>query len=222
MSKIEDRILELRGFFDQWDAVILLILAIIIGLFFLPSTVSIGGFSLSLPQYSFSPIVALTALSVFFGSKIVRNGGSSNSEIQTVRRYFDSGDFGLKNYGPGPALDLRVHATIEPEGPEHTIEQSDELLHLEEGEFLSVLKGDLAELRNPDSELFEREDATRIELYYTWESPSGRQRPTSLTNPREMTVDELVREAKDPRSEELDILQKKLRKESEVIQKPTL
>lgn len=222
MSGKEGRISELRGFFDLWDAVLLLGLAIIIGISFLPSTISIGGFSLSVPQYSFSPVAAFTALYVFFAFKMMRKEGTIDSESQTVRRDFDSGDFGLRNFGPGPALYLRVHATVEPEGPEHTIEESDEPLHLEEGEFLSVLKGELAELRNPDSELFEKEDATKVELYYTWESPSGRQCPTGLTNPRGMSVDELAREAEDPRTEELENLQKNLKKESEVVQEPTL
>lgn len=115
-----------------------------------------------------------------------------------------------------------MHATVEPGGPDLTVHESDPPLHLEEGEFLSLLRGDLAELRDGNSDLYEQDDGARVELYYTFESTSGRQTPPGLGSPRELSVDELVDRANDPRTEELENLQRNCAKASEVVEEPTL
>lgn len=209
MKEVQKRIAELQDFFDFWDRILLLGLGVIFGIPFLPAVVSIAGRSFSTPQYPLSPVAAFTALYVFFAFKTMRHNNAANSANETVRRDYNEekeSDFGLRNFGPGPALYLRVHATVEPNGPEHTIEEADPPLHLTEGEFISVLKDDLAELCEENSSIYQEQNCSRLELYYTWESSTGNQCPPGLNGPREMTIDELKDAADDPRYEELENL----------------
>lgn len=173
-------------------------------------------------------VAIFTAVYAFIAFNRMRESENIWMNSPAVRREFQSEtdsenyDFGLKNFGPGPALYLRVHATVEPDGPDLTIHESDLPLHLEEGEFLSLLRGELAELRDEDSELYKQNNAKKVELYYTFESTSGGQIPIGLTEPRKMSVKELVDKVDDPRTEKLENLQRDCAESSEIIEKRPL
>lgn len=215
MAKLEEIAEEVRAFFDVYNIFFVIVSAVIVSLTLLLNA------PLAVAVAIFTAVYALISFNRMRGSENVW------MNTPTVRRDFqrqtDSNnyDFGLRNFGPGPALYFRVHATVLPNGPEITINESDPPLHLEEGEFLSLLQGELAELRDKDSELYERDDAERVELYYTFESTSSRQTPPGLKNPRKMSVKELVDKADDPRDEKLENLRKNCAETPEVIGKRT-
>lgn len=216
MTSLREVVDEILAFFDVYNTIFAVASLVVIGLtlvFDAPLAVAVAIF---------------TAVYAFIAFNRMRGSESIWMKSPTVRREFQSEtdsenyNFGLRNFGPGPALYFRVHATVEPDGPDLTIHESDPPLHLEEGEFLSLLRGELAELRDEDSELYEQDDAERVELYYTFESTSGRQTPPGLKNPREMSVKELVDKADDPRTEKLENLQRNYAESSEVVEKRPL
>ena len=201
---------EVWAFFDVYNIIFTIVSVIVVTLTLLFNA------PLAVAVAIFTAVYALISFNRMRGSENVW------MNTPTVRRDFqqtDSGnyDFGLRNFGPGPALYFRVYATVEPSGANLTIHESDPPLHLEEGEFLPLLQGDLAELCDESSDLYKRDDAARIELYYTFESTSGRETPPGLKNPREMRITKLVDEADDPRTEDLENIRKNCAETSEVI-----
>lgn len=216
MTSLREVVEEIRAFFDIYNKIFVVTSLFVIGLpllFDAPLAVAVAIF---------------TAVYAFIAFNRMRGSESVWMNSPTVRREFQSKtdsknyDFGLRNFGPGPALYFRVHATVEPDGPDLTIHEADPPLHLEEGEFISLIQGELTKLRDENSELYKQDDADRVELYYTYVSTSGRQTPPDLKNPREMSVEELVDEAEDPRFEELENLQKNCVETSETVEEPTL
>ncbi|WP_137287122.1 hypothetical protein [Halorussus salinisoli] len=216
MPSYEEIVEEVRAFFDIYNKIFVVGSVLVVGL-------------LVYLQAPLSAAVAIfTAVYAFIAFNRMRDSEGVWTNSPVVRRDFqsstdsDSYDFGLRNFGPGPALYLRVHATVEPDGPSLTIPESDPPLHLEEGEFLSLIQDELAVLRDENSDLYEKDDAARVELYYTFESTSGRQTPPGLKNPRDMSVDDLVDKADNPRTEKLENLRKVCTEVSEVAEEPTL
>lgn len=196
-------------FFDFWNTVFVLASLLVLAIIFILQL------SISTTELSYLPIAVavFTAIYALISFNRMRDGGPASSQFPTIRRDYRTGeesgvyDFGLRNFGPGPALYLRVYAKIVPDGPDLLIPESESPLHLEEGEFMSLLRRDFAELCNKESDLYEHPDSKEIELYYTWES-KGTQCPPELDNPREMEKDELEDAADNPRTEKLENLRR--------------
>lgn len=205
----------ISDFFDFWNTVFVLLSGLLlVGIFIFQIRVS-------------TAVAVFTAIYALITFNQMRTGGPVNSRTPSIRRDYrideDSGvyDFGLRNFGPGPALYLRVYARIVPNGPDLLIPESELPLHLEQGEFLSLLRRDFLELQNSVSDLYDRPDAKEIELYYTWES-NGIQCPPGLDSPREMDKNELVDAARKPRTAKLKDLRKNWIQQSEAIEKSSL
>lgn len=216
MTSVREAVIQILDFFDIYNTIFVGISLVVMALtlyFDAPLAVAVAFFTAVYAFIAFNRM--RRSESVWIRSPTVRRDSFKKGES-------DSHEFGLTNFGPGPALYLRVHATVEPNGPSVTIHESDLPLHLDEGDSLSLLRGDLAELRDEESDLYSRDDATRVELYYTFDSLSGRQTPPGLENPREMSVDELVERATGPRTEKLENLRQNCTGASEVVEEPTL
>lgn len=202
MTSIQKAVVQIQNFFDTYNKI------------FVVGSLAVMALTIYFDAPLAVAVAFFTAVYAFIAFNRMRRSESVWMKSPTVRRdfrranRFENYDFGLRNFGPGPAMYFRVHATVEPNGPAVTIHESDMPLHLGEGEFLPLLQGDLTELRNEESDLYKQDNADRIELYYTFDSLANRQTPPGLENPREMSVDELVNEANDPRTEKLENLRK--------------
>lgn len=166
-------------------------------------------------EFSTSIAVAFfTGIYAFIAFKKMRESNLAEQGIPTVLQEYkynnDSGyyDFGLKNLGNGPALFLRVCAKIEPDGPTITRSEEERPLHLEEGKFLPLIRGD--DFDSPEDRFgFDiLDEERRVELYYTFISTSGVEYPRNLTNPREMELSELTEVADNPQTSNLASLRK--------------
>lgn len=115
--------------------------------------------------------------------------GGSNREI-----------FGLKNFG-GPALNLRVYARVKTEFgvfDAHLI-RNYETVNMDNGEFVPLSIKELKNanqqeegLLNLDSLLSEDSQKPVLELFYTFESVSGRGHPSNLRNPTKKSMEDIV------------------------------
>ncbi|WP_226006709.1 hypothetical protein [Natrinema salinisoli] len=124
-----------------------------------------------------------------------------------------STDFGLQNYGPGPALYLQLEVTIASTGRSIlTIGPRDPPIHLSEEEFIGFLSNeriDNDEFVNliSDIENTEVKSDEMIDLYYSYVSSTGMREPEAL-NVKEIRDDEdilqlLKDESQNPRRMEI-------------------
>jgi len=169
-------------------------------------------------------IVILTGCTAMIAIYRLRHRPDKNRP--TVREDFNNLDgegvaeFGLRNFGPGPALYVQAVATIEQEGEEIIIEEylarhrvHESPIHLREGEFLDLLgkanDGQLTELANGEGPLHSKtqcgstnEQTPVVNLYYTYVSQSGAREPTDLSSDgdAEDLLAEIQRSSTDPRS----------------------
>lgn len=119
----------------------------------------------------------------------------------------ESFDFGLRNYGPGPALYLQAVVTVEKEDTMDTVYRftpHDTPIHLEEGEFASLLQEaeeDWLEdmLNKYGSEQARDGNPARVNLYYSYVSQTGAREPTYVSASRE--DENILTQIKQPDSE---------------------
>lgn len=197
-----------KRFFDSWNflgGVGVIVIGII--------SFAIGGFT---PQ---SVLVSVTALYAYIAFNQMRETrwNRQPENILAVRPHFcrtgntDSYDFGLKNFGDSPALNLRVKAILRNGSDNEgtlTVSAKDRHLHLDENEFLSLTAGvseqqSFGDLTNADDSIFENYEQKSIELYYTFESNSGVQYPRDWNAPGEMEMNEVIEKSESPRTVEL-------------------
>lgn len=131
----------------------------------------------------------------------------------SVREDFDNydgkepTDFGLRNFGPGPALYLQAAVEVVDDdvehvdseyGPEPCLEVHDSPIHLQEGEFASLIleredswfekvaeEFDIHRPEGPEDD--EPDDSLMVNLHYTYVSQSGAREPTDVTAKRDDT-----------------------------------
>lgn len=121
-----------------------------------------------------------------------------------------STDFGLRNFGPGPALYVQAKATVEKQESNEVATRfkvHDQPIHLREGEFASLVRDVdddwLSEMADkyaidhsePDNEAG-LENPPRIHLYFSYVSKSGAREPTRISTERD--DDDLLTELKIP------------------------
>lgn len=127
----------------------------------------------------------------------------------------DETDFGLRNFGPGPALYVQAVVTIERDGDGELeevgrLKPHDRPFHLREGEFAGLIFGDQKQWLEEMAEKYEiepeegvndqdQENPPMINLYYSYVSHSGAREPTSISAERDDT--NILKRIKDPKSE---------------------
>lgn len=214
MSRLRSMYEDVAWFFDDWNVIV----AVIFGLIGV-GTFVVGGFT---PQ---SVLVFVTAVYAFLTFNQMRES-KLNPRLATpfaVRPHFrqsdctDDYDFGLKNFGSGPALNLRLKAVL-LEGDDTidtlTISAKDRHLHLEENCFLSLIteipeEQSFGDLTDVEDSVFANYEQKSIELYYTFEANDGTQYPLGWSKPTDMDMDKVVDLAKSPRTVELAEIREK-------------
>ncbi|MFC7195374.1 hypothetical protein ACFQL4_13170 [Halosimplex aquaticum] len=109
-------------------------------------------------------------------------------------------DFGFRNFGPGAALDFQVIAAIERKNEEGETVVSDPVweikpheqpLHLEEGEFWSLISNieedwilESIKEYGPVEEESKLENPAMVNFYYTFKTPSGARVPRKIQSDR--------------------------------------
>lgn len=140
-------------------------------------------FSEQFPLLSASTaIVFVSAISASFA--VHRLERPSNQEKPSVLQSFEEtdssepDDFGLKNFGPGSAHYIQLLVKVNGlEEPVWQLKPLEKPVHLEEGEFLSLLNGDHfkedSPLRNylQDDDGYSEED--ELHLHYSYVSSTG-------------------------------------------------
>lgn len=174
--------------------------------------------SWSWPQMA---VAVFTALYAFIASNQMRQ--ESQTHTANVRRDYkydseaDSYTFGLRNFGPGPALYLRVYATvvegIEKDKKETVVaqkpflEEDDPPMSLEEGEFLPLVDDEFLLIADDDfPPLKPKNDDMEMRLYYSFVSRNGVETPENQHKPRDKSHRELKNDSPDPRSIKLSTL----------------
>lgn len=166
-------------------------------------------------------VAVFTALYAFIASNQMRQ--ESRTHTANVRRDYkydsetDSYIFGLRNFGPGPALYLRVYATVVEEtekDEEETVvaqkpflEEDDPPMNLEEGEFLPLVDDGFLRVADDDFPPLEpQNDGLEMRLYYSFVSRNGVETPEQQHKPREKSHRVLKNDSPEPRSIDLSNL----------------
>lgn len=123
----------------------------------------------------------------------------------------DTTDFGLRNFGPGPALYVQAVATVEQEQEEPVevtrFQVHDSPIHLREGEFASLVLDEEDDWVSKMAEKHEistsggdadgeRENPAKVNLYYSYVSQSGSRTPIDISFERGDT--DVLDKIKDP------------------------
>jgi hypothetical protein len=202
---------DIREFLDGPDWVFILIATPFLGFVYLK------GFW-SWPQMA---VAVFTALYAFIASNQMRQ--ESQTQTANVRRDYkynpetDSYTFGLRNFGPGPALYLRVYATvvkgIEKDEEETVVaqkpflEEDDPPMSLEEGEFLPLVDDGFLPMSDDDFPPLEpQNEDMEMRLYYSFVSRNGVETPEQQHKPRDKSHRDLKNDSPDPRSIKLSTL----------------
>lgn len=164
-------------------------------------------------------IVAIfTAVYAFVVQNQMRESSITNTP--TVRKDYDANsdqecDFGLRNFGPGPALYLRIYVRVVQEGSEGNesvvadkvvLREAEKPIHLREGGFISLIDENFPSLK-PDN------DHLKMKIYYSFTDGNGNGVPPNLNNHREIPFKEMARSTPDPRSISLETLRKQCRED---------
>ena len=152
-------------------------------------------------------LVVIATVSAFAAIYQLRH---SNATPPAVRQDFDncddgdSCDFGLRNFGPGPALYIQLIAKLEGE-PVVELKPHQRPVHLPEGDFLGLLHDERLKLDNR----LEIPEATNldVELYYSYLSVDGVREPPALDDQKKdagFYKAELTADDRTPRTMALD------------------
>lgn len=131
----------------------------------------------------------------------------------------DSTDFGLRNFGPGPALYIQAVATVEKDQEQEEvvkIQAHDRPIHLKEGDFVSLVHDSEDDWVSNMAEKYEIspsggrkgdrvEPEPMVNLYFSYVSKSGARTPTDVRSDRDDTdvLDEITNPTDEPRQIEL-------------------
>ncbi|MFB6082059.1 MAG: hypothetical protein ABEJ67_04475 [Halanaeroarchaeum sp.] len=182
-------------------------------------------------------LVTFTAAYVFTSFNQMRETRLNriHPDTLTVRPDFewkdDDGEFvfGMRNFGTGPAINLRGCAVIrEEEGKEasqvwqegderYILKFSDKSRHLslQEDELLPLTAESPLINRNfdilftDDGELKDSYRGKQVEFYYTFESNNGEQYPRGWGNPSDMELVEVIKKSNSPRTVALSEIEDK-------------
>jgi hypothetical protein len=205
-------------FWDKYDTVFTAVLSgiIILGYATFVEQISLSGlFAAWAPFIENSGIlVLLTAWTAIIGLYRLRHRpDKTRAAVHEDFRSLDQEgaiDFGLRNFGPGPALYLQALITVEQEQEQVEVARfqvHDPPIHLREGDFASLVSATeddwVSEMAQKykigqSKEKGDRNQGTppRVNLYYSYVSQSGARTPTDITSERDDT--DLLDRIKDP------------------------
>lgn len=181
----------------QWDTVdwiTLMILGVI---------VAVGGLRLVSPSPSLPTpghsLALLTAGSVFYAQYRLRH--PNKGHVPAVRPEYknpystDETGYGLKNYGPGPALYLQIKAKVSDGDKAVLLRPHDQPTHLEEGKFLSLTDDNQRGNNRTLVPLIEgAESGSELQFYYSYISQEGIREPLGAKKLTEQDDDDILSE----------------------------
>lgn len=190
--------------YDLWGGVILVIFSGIAILF-------------SMTREDVTPthvVAAIATITAFVAIYQLRHRESETQHLRpTVRQVFHElegqslVDFGLRNYGPGPALYLQVVTEVNGDR-RNEIKPHNRPVHLAEGEFVGLMHN--SHVSDKLKKMAANGDVGEVELYYSYVSVRGEREPTNLSIEDEGDADCLFREItaddQDPRTMELSVI----------------
>lgn len=194
-------------FWDKYDTVFSAVLCgiIIIGYATFVETWSRSGLLIAWTDFikNSGLIALLTAWAAIIGLYRLRHrlDKPRPSVREDFRNYHEEGDtdFGLRNFGPGPALYVQAVATVEQEEEVEEVaclQVHDSPIHLREGDFASLVLdaeddwvSEMAEKYEIDQSVGstdgEQENPPRVNIYYSYVSQSGTRTPNGISPERE-------------------------------------
>lgn len=233
MVDIKRSFQEMKGdvyrFVDNWNLIGLLIL---LGIPFLVAIWAIwnNDFTTNLALVIFTAIYTFVTFNQMREAR--QNRGHHNS--LTIRPDFEWNDndnihvFGLRNFGTGPAINLRGCAIVREKNAKDAnqvlkeernyviqFSEKDHHLSLEEGELLPLtveshlVKDYLNDLWDKNGELRGKYEGKQIEFYYTFESNDGEQYPRNWSKPGEMDLETVIETTDSPRIVKLEEIEDK-------------
>jgi len=189
------------SFFDWWNlaglAALLILILIQLTDYTWPLQADIGtqdGILILTGAYAF------TAFNQMRESRWSRKQG----EGMALRPHFvdetDGSVLSLYNFGEGAALDLRLKIILSGSEYDEKLDvvSEEDSIHLPENDYITIPLDCLDGLNDPESDL--REDSNAVlEFYYTWESTTGRQYPSGMEEPNEVSMNMMADTFDSPR-----------------------
>lgn len=156
------------------------------------------------------------------GTLTIRPGFKWDSERNTYI-------FGLRNFGTGPAINLRGCAIIRDENEKDASQiwkddnekrilrfsEKDRHLNLQEGKTLPLTTSSpliddyFEELWTETGEIKDEYKGKQIEFYYTFESNTGEQYPRDWNKPADMDLSTVIKKSDSPRTVEIEEIKDK-------------
>lgn len=178
------------------------VIAVFALVIFLPVGVA-GLISLQLDFEQFGSVAIAYVTGVTAVAAIYQLRRPSSKERPAVRPSFASSedndlvDFGLKNYGPGPALYLQLELIHGESGSTLLrCRPRDEPLHLPEGDFLGFVHDSRTsdeDFCNEIKDLEKEFDSTEmVDLHFSYSTPNGQRIPNHITGSLEREDDEIL------------------------------
>lgn len=170
---------------DKWDYI------------FGGGLLAILGLTLFLPISATFAVGVITAGTVFLAQYRLRH--PNKEDIPTVRPAFqstentESDEFGLQNYGPGPALYLQVRAVVLGVGSVE-LEPLERPVHLDEGKFLKFSQNSSLDGPNLLDLVEEAGECDQVEFYYSYVSQTGMREPMPFNNRLSRDDEEILSE----------------------------
>lgn len=203
ISKIRQNI---APFWDKFDTGFFAVLAVLNLIGYLSFVETISGPGLLNASFDFMKNSGLLALltsstAIIALYRLRHNPDKSRPSVREDFNNLDEdgiSDFGLRNFGPGPALYLQAVATIEYEELEDEVARfqvHDPPTHLREGEFASLLHDTERDWLSEVAEKYntgqshdkdgEHQNSPMVNIYFTYVSSSGARTPTDVNSDRE-------------------------------------
>lgn len=204
-------------FWDKYDTRFGLVLCsiIILGYATFVETITWSGLFVALSDFfeNSGLLALLTAWTAMIGLYRLRH--RPDKARPSVREDFKTidgeggADFGLRNFGPGPALYIQAVATVEHEQEQVEVTRfqvHDSPIHLREGEFASLVldaddnwvskMAEKYEIGQSEGNDGEQENPPKVNLYYSYVSQSGARTPTDVSSKRDDS--DILDKIKDP------------------------
>ena len=214
MAKSRSQIrVDLESFFDRWNTIGFLTILGLILVFTVASWFpSLPTLDTGMGLLILTGVYAFTSFNQMRETRWSRKGETG----MAIRPHFIDSEEGkelvLYNFGEGPALGLRLRVVLVSEDGDRCFDLigSNRTVHLNEGKHFSIFCDELGNLADSSSVIYEDASDKQLRFYYTWETRNGRQYPTGMDEPLNMSMDEIVREANEARTVGLSEIQSRV------------
>lgn len=163
-------------FFDGWNKLAGILIIIVIAYTFTPGAES------RIPISTTEALLLVTTVYAFAAFNQMRETRLNRKQTagMSMRPTFSNDSLKLKNFGIGPAHDIRLRVILRDDETKYRevdlIKESD-TIHLEEGENFDILTTELSDLADSESQVYEDIEEKVLEFYYTWTGRSGKHYP---------------------------------------------